>query len=132
MEKLFTINYSLFTKNGDGVYSAWVLLGIDPDNIQKRSKQNSHTNADTNKVSNFIVYPNPANESITIDYTGDITLLQKCQIEFYDIYGKLIKTEVLCKNSQTLNINDLSPGLYIYRITNFNSILQKNKLIKMN
>jgi len=126
--KYSTLNANI---NGDGIYSSWVMLGIDPDQIKNRSKQNFVNNSDTTIAGNFKVYPNPANESIIIDYSSDISLLQKCQIEFYDIYGKLIKTVAIETSNQSVNINDLSNGMYIYRITNFNSILQKNKLIKM-
>jgi len=119
---------------GDGIYSACVLLGIEPNSTGNNKMKTINNSNDTiTKINEgiFSVYPNPAAESIVIDYNGDVTFLQKCQIEFYDIYGKQVKSVFLNKTSETVNINDLSPGMYIYVIKNINSILKKDKLIKM-
>ncbi len=65
--------------------------------------------------SEFSIFPNPANNSITINSsTYPIT-----NIEIYDMSGKLLFTEEnITAESKTINISSLSKGVYLLKINN--------------
>jgi hypothetical protein len=77
---------------------------------------------DENHISNeFEIYPNPATSIINIK-----TQLKVDKIEVYDIYGKLILTNL---NTKDINIENLSSGIYIAKIYSDNRIGSK-KIMK--
>ena len=77
--------------------------------------------------SNLIIYPNPANRTITIESTTPS--LQ--EVEIYNVMGKLVFRKTLSNNKtqENININHLTTGYYIIKIKTDNEIITK-KLIK--
>jgi len=61
--------------------------------------------------SKFVVYPNPANDIIYLDY---LSAIQVQQIQLLDLSGKTIKT--FQKPGKKLDISGLCPGIYMLRI----------------
>ena len=61
----------------------------------------------------FTVYPNPANEQITISLNG---LEGEVSVRIYDMQGRLVKQELLNDTRTQLNISDLSKGVYIISV----------------
>jgi hypothetical protein len=59
------------------------------------------------------VYPNPANEQITVAVTSQI---QATRVEVYDITGKLVNTYTMHNNSLTINTQPYSSGMYFYKL----------------
>jgi hypothetical protein len=81
-----------------------------------------------NFVSNstFSVSPNPANDYVTISSKNNPI----SYIELTDINGRVVKTVKIDNfNETTLNISDVSSGVYIMKITSENGISTK-KVIK--
>ncbi len=74
----------------------------------------------------FSTYPNPTKDFITIQHdTGS-----DCTIYIYDLYG-LVKMTRSMQSKTTLNINNLSEGLYyIKMVLNNGKILTKKMIIK--
>ncbi len=118
----FTAYYDS-TYNGN-VYDGFVsmfcignITGIEETN------NNSFNNND------FIVYPNPAIEKLTIKLNG--TLKNDAIIELFSIDGKLVYSDkfLKLKESMIIDINNLSQGLYLLRISNveFNSTIKFSK-----
>lgn len=62
--------------------------------------------------SSFAVYPNPANSQITITNSENKT------INVTNISGQLVKTIVASSEYQTIDINDLSNGMYFVQVGN--------------
>lgn len=84
-----------------GTFDAYVL----------KLNQNITTDVfETRKGLNFIAYPNPTNNQLTIK--GDIGLIQ--QIKIIELLGKTIKT---MSSSETINVSDLNTGIYFIEIT---------------
>lgn len=79
-----------------------------------------------NNESDIYLYPNPSSGSITIK---GLTQWQNCQITFYNITGKSIKSHVLKSKNQTINTSDMNKGLYIYEITRNNETINVGKCI---
>jgi hypothetical protein len=74
----------------------------------------------------FSIYPNPAEFQITIDAFGND--IENSILNIYNIFGSLVKTEILNQNQQRINISDLSNGLYFVTIES-NKWTQNQNLI---
>ncbi|HCS21995.1 MAG TPA: hypothetical protein DIW47_15805 [Bacteroidetes bacterium] len=77
------------------------------------------------------IYPNPANELLFIEWTGEAD--EYFALEFYGLDGKLVKATTLERKGEMvseLSIGDLPSGLYILKLsgaeTNSTLRLQKN------
>ena len=75
----------------------------------------------------FVVYPNPATNFVNISLTQN---LNANKFEIFDITGKLILFKQLKSSLTTINITDLSKGLYFYRIKNNDKTIDTGKFIK--
>jgi len=70
------------------------------------------------------IYPNPANEQVTIDLNGFSGTVK--QIEIYDRIGRELVTLNNCRNeSIVIPISDFSSGLYIIRLITDQGVLAK-------
>jgi Secretion system C-terminal sorting domain len=86
-----------------------VVVGIDPLNINENNPDN-----------NFKIYPNPASDYFTIEMENELK-----SVEIYSIHGQ----KVLTSNSKSINVSDLSKGIYFVRIEDQNSAVSTQKLI---
>ena len=77
---------------------------------------------DTNQ--SFVVYPNPSENQITFQLEKN----QKGILYFYDVLGKNILTKEISENNNTLDIQNLSKGVYYYKFES-NKVF-KGKIIK--
>ena len=87
------------------------------------------TNDVVNEQEAFKIYPNPANEQITLAFTANS--VQKSDISIFDISGKLVKSFKIDQEPSTtinLNVADLSTGVYFVK-TQSESGTQVEKLI---
>ena len=114
---LTDIAYSDPYTNGDGVYTARVMLNIDPDDSNLVYRMALQLPKQVVKSNSVHVYPNPANDMLYIEFDNMGDCIAK--IEFYDLTGKLyystsINTDL---KLQTLNINSIKAGIYNLRIS---------------
>jgi hypothetical protein len=70
----------------------------------------------------FIIYPNPATETLNISFMNNAA--DKQQIEIYNSMGSLIKEMIISEPTQ-LNIANLPNGLYFVRLKNNSQLIQK-------
>ncbi|MFL2579629.1 MAG: T9SS type A sorting domain-containing protein [Parvicellaceae bacterium] len=73
-------------------------------------------------LNNFLIYPNPTSEVITIsieNFNGNI------QTEVYDLIGNRLQTT----NETTISLRDYSKGIYILKVT-YGDRVQEVKVIK--
>ncbi|MBE9469516.1 MAG: T9SS type A sorting domain-containing protein [Bacteroidetes bacterium] len=75
----------------------------------------------------FTVYPNPATNFVNISFTQNINANK---FEIYNITGKLILLKQLESSLTTINVTDLSKGLYFYRIKYDDKTIDTGKFIK--
>lgn len=75
---------------------------------------------------NIVVFPNPADEILTIGNTDSFT-----QIQLFTINGKSINAVIEIKQSQIeINTSNLDNGTYLIRISdNYNGIVETKKLV---
>jgi hypothetical protein len=74
------------------------------------------------------IYPNPNNGLIHISLSSELS--KHSRLEIYDAIGKLIVTETLSNEINTLDIANLSNGIYYFRIWNTNTMVKIGKLVK--
>ena len=89
---------------------------------------NTCTGIDEQVANGVIIYPNPTNGIINITLSSELT--KNSTLEIYDAIGKLIVTEVLSSELNTLNISNLSNGIYSFRVMNNNTMVKFGKLAK--
>ncbi len=104
-------NYSWLVKTdslGNGPYGPGWINAVPENNFNAEVK----------------VYPNPADQNISIKSSqAGLAMI----IEFYDIYGRLIKTEGIADNH--VYVGDLNNGNYIIRIITGNKTYVKKLMI---
>jgi hypothetical protein len=72
-----------------------------------------------------LVYPNPATSTVNIA-TGSYANLS---FMLYDLNGKLLLQEKLNSSKQSISVDHLPAGMYIYRVLQGQSLLESSRLI---
>jgi hypothetical protein len=119
---------------GRGVYIARLMLSrIEPtvyynsceDMIEERRFEKSIDNSTVG----IKVFPNPAKDEFTIEFSEDISG-QQTSVELYNIYGSLVKKIQGGSEAKiVVKTMDLSAGIYYYRVSLNNNVLAKDKII---
>ena len=80
---------------------------------------------------NFILYPSPSSNSITIEHTNS-TLAKNVRFQIYDLNGRIIIQGGLEQASKktAINISTLNAAMYLIRITNDSDILETLRFVK--
>ncbi|MEN3322659.1 T9SS type A sorting domain-containing protein [Mariniflexile soesokkakense] len=78
--------------------------------------------------SNFSLYPNPTHTQVTLELKEDIA--KNAFIQLYDSTGRLIINQPLKDSKQSLNLQGLSSGVYLIKVSNFNKHIVK-RIIKL-
>jgi len=68
------------------------------------------------------VYPNPANDKITIQGNGDLVF------NLFDISGKKVLSKAV-KQQETLDISDFAGGMYFYQVNSDKTVVKTGKLV---
>ena len=131
--ELMDIALQLPYPGGDGVYVARAMLGIDPDDYGvSYRKPRPDLDTSTPLSTSVKVYPNPAQNSIIVEFTQETELLN-AKIEFFDIIGKNVREINLNgeSNIETVSISGLKNGIYFIKISNKNTYIDIFKIIKL-
>jgi hypothetical protein len=101
---------------------------IEPDFYMARYAETCNAPqsvAPLNTAAHFVIYPNPASSQIT--FTTNTPLKN---IIITNVLGAIVK-EIECKSEHvTVNINDLTPGIYFVKVTDLNGTQRIEKIIK--
>jgi hypothetical protein len=73
---------------------------------------------------NIIVYPNPFSDMLYVNNLDNIY-----KFEIYSVTGGLVYTQEVHSNSESINISDISSGIYIIRFYGLNTVFSV-KVIK--
>lgn len=92
---------------------------IEYNTIPTSIKQNS------NKGFSLEIYPNPSSDKIKIQNTSEIK-----EITITSIDGKILRTIFSSQKEQTIDISNLSNGIYFLNITSVNGDVIAKKIIK--
>jgi hypothetical protein len=83
---------------------------------------------DYEKDNSFNIYPNPANDYITIKSANN-EILSNCMIDFYDIFGRKCLSKHI-ENSEHIDISFLQKGYYTVKLIQENKKTNYIKIIK--
>ncbi len=118
---------------GEAVYSARVILGLDPADLNQDYAKRPNIPIEkvvyTNKIR---VYPNPATNQINLAFEKELSM--ESVFEIYDFSGKLLLSKTLEAKTvfNTINLIRVKAGIYYYKIYTANETLAKNKLVILN
>jgi len=76
---------------------------------------------DFNKQNDMVIYPNPANNQLTLD--NEQAIMQ--EVKMIDMLGKEVKHFQLNDTKATLNISGLNKGFYFLHILTDNGMVNK-------
>ncbi len=80
------------------------------------------------EASNFLIFPNPANDFAEISLKSNTGNIESVVI--YDVLGKAVKKVNAVNSAQTnLNVSELSAGVYMIEVTNDSKLKQVKKLV---
>jgi len=110
----YIIKYGAFQSYGDSVQVTYTIGGIDcflgTDEMETTLE--------------YSVYPNPVNDVLNISISENNT-----SISIFDIVGKNVSDMKLINGTNTLNIENLNPGVYFYSIERNGNLIETKKLI---
>ena len=124
-------NYDPAT-NGDAVYTARVMLNINPDNRDFKFALAPQLPKQEVKSNSVHLYPNPAKETVTITFDQSIT--SEGVFEIWSIMGnKLLSKTITTSNiEQKVDVKSLASGIYFYVIKVNGDNFSSGKLIILN
>ena len=73
----------------------------------------------------YLFYPNPAQDQIHLQYSPDV---KPAQVEFYDLQGRLVRTQ--SKELESINLQGLAPGQYLMKVTLEDGKTYSDKVVK--
>ena len=79
-----------------------------------------------NKLLSFEMYPNPVSDVLNIQLPSGT---DKAEVGVYDYTGRLVSSKTISSNDSTLDVQNISKGIYIIRVTT-NSKIGVQRFIK--
>lgn len=113
----FISNFSNNTSDHYPIYGKFLLNKIKyVTPVDTIPPDTSHVNIfELNKKNKISIYPNPANENVTIEYNR---FEKDFIVELFDFSGKLIDSKTMNSTILTMNLTNLSKGFYTLKIEN--------------
>ena len=124
MEITYTDAFSeeFFTTFGEDVNGELYIAGSGSGNVYRII--DTELSAPAFTASAFSVYPNPANDLVTIEADN----ISAESVTVYDMSGKLLLHNNISKGNNTVDVKGLPSGLYLLQITGNNGIIYSHKL----
>lgn len=135
------INFSTFSAKGnpnllcievDSVAWAttnWTVANGNIDSTASFSLDCSSTVGIAEQDQSFVVFPNPATGSLTIEQ--QLTILSRLQeIQLINAQGQLVLSDVLDRQTTTLDISALSKGIYFLRMSEGDKVVNRKIVIE--
>jgi hypothetical protein len=85
-------------------------------------------NAENETELSVIVYPNPTENQLNISFSASLT--ESAEMQIFDITGRCVKSLKLTNSFSTVNIDNLTNGIYFYRILYKENIISRDKIVK--
>lgn len=126
----FDYNSAIITNKVSQTIGEYIEKDLTKGNIITRTAVGTITTDVSTASSNSVaVYPNPANEYVTLTFPSGAG--KGAQITIYAVNGTALLTESLSTaDESTISLNQLKQGIYYYRITDASGLNQNGKIIK--
>lgn len=105
--------------NGVGGFNRYIdLQGVTKDTVLTAFVYNSCAASSVGVVNHlpnkFRVFPNPANGSVNVTFKGDV---MNYTVQLVDLNGRTVVSTIASERNIRLNVQDLTPGMYLMTIT---------------
>jgi hypothetical protein len=114
---------------GIAVYSARVMLGIEPSLISLKSFQQYQ--AEEEMTAEFILSPNPTTGEIVVKYIAEDMESGTYIMEVFDVFGKYMQSIKLNETTTSISLNSYTQGIYFYRISKPDRMVKYGKIMKL-
>ncbi len=74
---------------------------------------------DNEEVGSISIYPNPSDNTITL-----LNITQEYSISVYNMLGQKVKEQQIDANKNSIDISNLSLGIYVVKINDYNKVLR--------
>lgn len=74
------------------------------------------------------VYPNPANHFVTVEIS-EFYSLNNLKLSFMNVLGDLVKEVAINSAISNIQVDDLTPGMYLYQLQSEGEIITKGRII---
>lgn len=74
------------------------------------------------------VYPNPAKEKLVIQLPGAPSQ-DNLEADLVNVFGQVVKRVSVSLETTTMELDNISPGVYFYQVRSGNSVMQTGKII---
>jgi PKD repeat protein len=132
---LATSNPFSHTYSQSGGYHIILALSIDSSYFSICDSVGSTVNVGSSGINddalfdkNFIIFPNPANDIITIDFPK-YSAKENAVLEIQSMDGKLFKSQQVSGIITEVNLNNISSGIYLIKVIDNNGVAVR-KMIK--
>ena len=75
----------------------------------------------------MLLFPNPTNSILNVSFN---TIPQNTKIELYNSIGALILSETMSNKTNTVNLSELSSGIYFMKVLEGNKVIAVKKIIR--
>ena len=124
--------YTVAGLEGSTVYELQVQANCGNGNVSGWSPlftvQTTNVGVEDRLAAHVSLYPNPAKEVVNVQCT--MNNVQCLGVEVFDVYGKIVRTDVGANNDSPLqtriNVAGLAEGVYFVRVTTENGVVTKS------
>ena len=120
----FTAGNHMIRLTAGGTDWTW---NLDKFTLQRVSAMKSTKGAVESLVSDLLIYPNPADEELSLSINSKIQ--KNARIEIHNMLGKMCLTCNILNNNERLDLSHLNAGPYIITIVNGDTVITQ-QLIK--
>ncbi|MCR4680269.1 MAG: fibronectin type III domain-containing protein [Bacteroidales bacterium] len=121
--------YTITNLEAETSYEAYVVAVCENGNSSESNHISFVTNPDgveNYELSNTVIYPNPTTSVVTIR-NEEVVI---SEVNVYDVYGKLLKSEKVDNNNANLDLSDLANGMYVVRIVSAEGAVLNRNVVK--
>ena len=87
--------------------------------------QNANMSVNNQQKPNLTIYPNPASDFLYIE-----NIPKPMEMEIYDLSGKVMLRKEVNNSSESVNVSQLSKGVYFYGLNQNGKTIKTGRLIK--
>ena len=97
-----------------------------PEEVSSRNL--FQNNAEDETELSVVVYPNPTENQLNILFSASLT--ESAEMQIFDITGRCVQSGKLTNSFSTISMDNLTSGIYFYRIIYKENIIARDKLVK--
>ncbi len=121
----YSIGQVFYTQIGEYYYN--VAQGIQQEELNQTLSVEENS---LEPKAEIFIFPNPTTDFVIVNMEGDEFENGLDSYQLYDLQGRLIKQNIINQNETKIDLNDLSPSLYLLQLYADNKILKTFKIIK--